>query len=232
MERKPMMVNCFFRKRHDNMTSAAKLTLRLVFLLALATQAQQAVTQDPIQIAEEEAVRRQEASIRLLHKLDEAVTFQKRNQLVDAAKLYQEAVALIPYVQVGNPVVDLEKKQALAGLDGVREKLARQAMSRGEMAEALAQVEAALKVDPTNESLRNLKAEIDKRTVEMQGMSPSPELVKTIPEIRKERVDIATQVQSAKFLYEMGKYKEAEENLVQILKTDPSNKTAPYYQSP
>jgi general secretion pathway protein D len=211
------------------MTSAAKITLRLVFFLAIATQAQQAVTPDPVQIAEEEAVRRQEATIRLHIKLDEAVAAQRRNQLVEAAKLYQEAVVLSPMAQVGNATVDLEKKQALAGLDGVREKLARQDMARGEMAEALAQVQAALKVDPNNETLRNLKAEIDKRTVEMQGMTPSPDLVKTIPDIQKQKVEVSTMVQNAKLLYEMGKYKEAEDILLQVLKIDPSNKTAPYY---
>jgi tetratricopeptide (TPR) repeat protein len=211
------------------MTSAAKITLRLVFLLAMAAQAQQAVTQDPVQIAEEEAVRRQEATIRLHIKLDQAVAAQKRNQLMDAAKLYQEAVSLSPLAQVGNPAVELEKRQALAGLDAVREKLARQDMARGEMAEALAQVQAALKLDPNNETLRNLKAEVDKRTEEMQGRSPSPEVIKTIPDIKKEKVEIATKVQNAKLLYEMGKYNDAEVILLQVLKEDPSNKTAPYY---
>src|SRR5271170_6887911 len=144
------------------MTSAAKITFRLVFFLAIALQAQPSAAQDSVQIAEEEAVRRQEATIRLHMKLDQAMAAQKRNELVEAAKLYQEAVALVPFVQVGNAMVDTEKRQALAGLDGVREKLARQAMARGEMVEALAQVEAALKVDPNNESLRKLKREIDK----------------------------------------------------------------------
>jgi general secretion pathway protein D len=211
------------------MTSAAKITLRLVFFLAISLQAQQSATQDPVQIAEEEAVRRQEATIRLHIKLDQALAAQKRNQLVDAAKLYQEAVALSPFVQVGNGAVDLEKKQALAGLDDVREKLARQAMSRGESAEALAQVEAALKVDPNNESLRKLKAEIDKRTVEMQGMVPSPDFMKTVPDIKKQQMDVATKIQNAKLLYEMGKYDDAEVMFVQILKIDPANKPAAYY---
>lgn len=211
------------------MTSAVKITFRLVFILAVLLQVQRSIAQDSVQIAEEEAVRRQEATIRLHLKLDQAVAAQKRGQLTEAAKLYQEAVALTPLVQVGNPTVDLEKRQALAGLDGVREKLARQAMARGEMAEALAQVEAALKVDPNNESLRKLKREIENRTVAMQGTVPSPELVKTIPDMKKEKVDIATQVQNAKLLYEMGKYSEATNILNRILKEDPSNKTAPYY---
>src|SRR5271157_3021093 len=178
------------------MRCAAKITLGLIFFLAVSSPAQQAAAPDPVQIAEEEAVRRQEATIRLHMKLDQAVAAQKRNQLIEAAKLYQEAVALSPLVQVGNAAVDLEKKQALAGLDGVREKLARQDMARGEMAEALAQAEAALKVDPNNESLRNLKAEIDQRTVQMQGMVPSPDLVKTIPQIKKEKIEVATRVQN------------------------------------
>jgi len=211
------------------MTSAAKITLRLVFFLAISVQAHQSTPQDSVQIADEEAVRRQEATIRLHMKLDQAVAAQKRGQLVEAAKLYQEAVALIPYVQVGNAAVDLEKRQGLAGLDTVREKLARQAMERGEMAEALAQVQAALKVDPTNESLRKLEREIEKRTVEMQGTVPSPDLVKTIPDLKKDKVDVATQVQNAKLLYEMGKYDEATNILNQIIKKDPSNPTAPYY---
>src|SRR5580698_6034474 len=118
------------------MTSAAKNTFRLVFFLAISIQAQQATTQDPVQIAEEEALRRQEATIVLHMKLDEAMAALKRNELIDAAKLYQEAVAKIPFVQVGNPTVDLEKSEALAGLDTVREKLARQAMARGDMGEA------------------------------------------------------------------------------------------------
>ena len=211
------------------MTSAAKNTFRLVFFLAISIQAQQATTQDPVQIAEEEALRRQEATIRLHMKLDQAAAALKRDQLVEAAKLYQEAVVKIPYVQVGNPQVDLEKREAVMGLDVVRQKLAREAMRRGDMSEALSQVQSALKFDSNNEALRDLKAEIDKRTVEMQGTVPSPELVKTIPDIQKEKIEVATQVQNAKLLYEMGKYDRAELILIHVIKEDPDNKTAPYY---
>lgn len=233
------------------MTSAAKTTLRLVFFLAVSLQARQTTPQAPVQmsdtnaigvpvgrpttaedavqIAEDEAVRRQEATIRLHIVLNQAMAAQKRGQLTEAAKLYQEAVSLRPFVQVGNPEVDLEKKQALAGLDAVREQIARDEMNRGEMAEALAQADAALKFDPYNESLRKLKDEIEKRTADMQGMVPSPDVVKTIPEVKKQKIDVATKVQNAKLLYEMGKYDDAEAILNQALKADPSNKTASYY---
>lgn len=211
------------------MTSAVKISFPLACLLALSLQAQQAMNPNPVQIAEEEAVRRQEATIRLHIKLEQAVAAQKKDQLFDAAKLYQEAVALIPFAQVGNAAVDFEKQQALAGLDNVREKLARQFMERGEMAEASAQVDAALKVDPNNEKLRKLRAEIDHRTKEMQGTVPSPDVVAKLPDIRKEKIDVGTKIQNAKLLYEMGKYDEAEAILTGVLKTDPSNRTAPYY---
>jgi general secretion pathway protein D len=225
------------------MKPAAQLfTLPLVFLLALSTQtpashaqdagatvSPAAGTENPIVTAEEEAVRRQEATIRLHIKLDEATASEKRGQLVDAAKRYQEAVALIPFVQVGSPAVDQEKKDAVGGLDRVREVLARRAIAQRNYAEASDQVVAALKVDPTNEKLRQLKVEIDRANVEQQGTVPSPDLVKTIPAYEKEKVDIATMVQNAKLLYEMGKYDEAEGVLKLVLKRDPSNRAAPYY---
>src|SRR5665213_22451 len=215
------------------MRSAAKNTLRLAFFLAASVPwsllAQQAATQDSVQIAEEEAVRRQEKTIQLHITLEQAQAAQKRNQLVDAAKLYQQAVADIPDVQVGNPAVDLDKRQAVAGLDVVREKLARQAIAGGDMAVASAQVEAALKVDPNNESLIRLREEIDKRIVDQRGSVPSPDLIKTIPVFQKEKVDIGTKLQNAKLLYEMGRYDDAEITLKQVIKLDPSNKTAAYY---
>lgn len=209
------------------MRPAAKLTL--IFLFAISLPVRQSFAQDAVSIAEEEAVRRQERTIQLHMTLQQAEAAQKRGQLEDAGKLYMKAVSDIPFVQVGNPTVDQEKKQALAGFDSVSEKLARHDMDQGDMTGALARIDAALIVDPNNESLRRLKIEINKRTVQMQGTVPSPDYVKMIPEIKKEKMDVATQVQNAKLLYEMGKYDQAEDILNKILKEDPSNKTAPYY---
>jgi general secretion pathway protein D len=222
----------YFNKQHHTMTSAAKTTLRLVLLLAVpmqALQAQPSTVQDPVQIAEDEAVRREDATIRLHIILDQAMAAQKQNQLVEAARFYQEAVTLGPSVRVGNPAIEAEKARALAGLDAVRVQLTRQAMAHGDMAGAMLQVDVALKSDPRNETLRQLKAEVEKRTGEMRGTVPSPELVKTIPDFKKQQVELATKIQNAKLLYEMGKYDEAEVILREVLKADPGNKTAPYY---
>ncbi len=139
------------------MTSAAKLSLRLAFLMAISLHAQPASTDNPVQMAEEEAVRRQEATVQLHRKLEQAHAAQMRNELPDAAKLYQEAVALIPTVQVGSPAVDAEKQGAITGLDAVRDKLAREALATGNVTEALTQVDLAVTIDPNNEALRHAK---------------------------------------------------------------------------
>ncbi len=182
-----------------------------------------------MEIANDEAVRRQEATIRLHHTLEQARDALQRNQWVQAAKFYQEAVADIPYVQVGSPAVDAEKREAVAGLDGVRARLAREALSAGNVIEANTQIDAALKVDPDNEILRQLKAEILQRQAEQVGTVPSPDLLKQLPAFEQQKIDIATRVQNGKLLYEMGKYNEAEAILNQVVKDDPSNRSAPYY---
>jgi type II secretory pathway component GspD/PulD (secretin) len=125
--------------------------------------------------------------------------------------------------------VDTEKAEAVAGLDAVREKLARMALAAGDMIEADYQADAALKVDPNNESLRRLKAEIKQREAEQLGRVPSPDMLRRAPALEKEKIDIATRVQNAKFLYEMGKYNEAEAILTEVVKDDPGNRSAPYY---
>jgi type II secretory pathway component GspD/PulD (secretin)/tetratricopeptide (TPR) repeat protein len=212
------------------MRSAVKTSLRLAFLLAISLHAQPAApVENPADLAADTAVRRQEATIRMHLKLEQARDALKRNQLVEAAKSYQEAVMLIPEAQVGNPAVDAEKKEAVTGLDTVRTKLARQALATGNLTAADTEVDAALKVDSNNADLIRLKAEIKQRQIESLGRVPSPDMLSRVPEYEREKLAIATRVQNAKFLYEMGKYDEAEAILVQVVKDDPSNRTAPYY---
>jgi type II secretory pathway component GspD/PulD (secretin)/tetratricopeptide (TPR) repeat protein len=203
--------------------------MRLAFLLAISLHAQPAPVENPVEIANDEAVRRQEATIQLHLKLEQARDAIKRNQMKEAAKYYQEAVAQIPNSQVGSPTVDAEKREAVAGLDAVREKLARLALAVGDTIEANSEVDAALKVDPNNENLRRLKLEIKQLEAQQLGRVPGPDMLARAPALEKEKIDIATRVQNAKFLYEMGKFNEAEAILVQVVKDDPSNRSAPYY---
>jgi type II secretory pathway component GspD/PulD (secretin) len=211
------------------MKSLVKNSAGLAFLLAISLQAQPTATEDPQRIAEEEAVRRANQTILLHRKLDEAQAALRRNQLATAANLYLEAVNHIPLAEVGKPSVEADKRAALAGLDSTEMALARQAMASGDMISANARVAVALKEDPNNEEVRKLKAEIDLRTKEQAGRVPSPEMLKRIPEVEKQKVEIAERVQNAKLLYEMGKLSESEAILVQVLRDDPSNGMAPYY---
>jgi len=174
------------------MTSAAKISARLVFLLAISLHAQPVPVENPVEIANDEAVRRQEATIQMHRKLEQARDSVKRSQWPEAAKFYQEAVFQIPNAQVGNPAVDNEKHEAVAGLDAVREKLARMALAAGNIIEANNQVESALKADPDNEKLRRLQADIKQREIEQLGRVPSPDVILRAPGFEKEKIDIAT----------------------------------------
>lgn len=211
------------------MSFAVKNSVALALLLAVSLQAQPAQTEDPQRIAEEEAVRRAHQTLLLHRKVEEAQAALRRNELANAANLYLEAVGHIPLAEVGKPSVEADKQAALAGLDSTEMALARQAMAAGDMVSANSRVAVALKEDPNNEEVRRLKAEIDKRTAEQAGRVPSPDLIKRIPDIEKQKVDIATRVQNAKLLYEMGKLGEAEAVLNQVLREDPANRTASYY---
>ncbi|MGO8700344.1 MAG: tetratricopeptide repeat protein, partial [Limisphaerales bacterium] len=214
-------------KRH--ITSVVINSVGLAFLLALSLPAQPVQTEDAQRIAEEEAVRRANQTVLLHRKLEEAQAALKRNELANAANLYLEAVGHIPLAEVGKPSVEAEKRAALAGLDSTEMALARQAMAVGDMITANSRVAVALKEDPNNEEVRLLKAEIDKRTVEQAGRVPSPDVLKQVPDMEKQKVEIATRIQNAKLLYEMGRLDRAEAILVQVLREDPPNRTAPYY---
>ena len=210
------------------MRPAAKITTSLVFFLAFSLHAQ-TNTPDAIQIAQEEAVRRQAATTDMERALQAADAAKKRNEILNAAKLYQDAVTNFPFVQVDNPGVDAEKKAALAGLDETREVLARAYMKVGEMSAASDQVNAALRYDPSNEKLRILKKEIDLNAAAQMGHVASPEIRNQIPGFQRTNVTVATMVQNGKLLYEMGRLDEAEAILLQALAIDPANMAAPYY---
>src|SRR5262249_43403889 len=69
----------------------------------------------------------------------------------------------------------------------------------------------------------------DKAMVEQQGLVPDVETQARIPTIQKEKVNINTQVQDARVLFEMGKMKEAKAILKEAIKQDPQNQAAYYY---
>jgi tetratricopeptide (TPR) repeat protein len=210
------------------MTPAAKITTSLVFFLAFSLHAQSSAS-SAIQVAQEEAVRRQAATVDMETALQAADAAKKRNEILNAAKLYQDAVTNSPYVQKDNPKVEAEKRAALAGLDETREVLARAYMKVGELAAAADQVNAALKYDPANEKLQVLKKEIDLNAAAQMGHVPSPDILRQIPGYQRTNLTVATMVQNGKLLYEMGRLDEAEQVLLQAVAIDPASVSAPYY---
>ena len=209
------------------MIKAATLTLglSLIFAGALPIHAQLS----PSQAAEEEAVRRQEATRQLHLKLFDAQAAQRKGDLSGAAKIYEEAIALFPRIGVGSAAVEKDKRDSVSGLVQVRLQLARLAQGRGDLVEAEAHIERARKVDPKNETVLAFKRDNDRMKAAQLGNIPDAQTLSRVPEVQAEKTAAATLVQSGKLLFELGKLEEAEAKFKQALKLDPSNQAATYY---
>lgn len=79
-------------------------------------------------LAVNEAVLRQSKTIELRQKLAEAAATAQRNDVIDAAKLYQDAVTLAD--EIGHAGIEPETQMAIAGLSAADMALARDAQSR------------------------------------------------------------------------------------------------------
>jgi beta-lactamase regulating signal transducer with metallopeptidase domain len=101
-----------------------------------------------VQAATAEAVRRQANLIELRRTLDQAATTKKQGDLKTAAQLYEKALCLVSDIGVG---VEGESKETMAGLTGARMQLAEDARKAGSPAEAEAQANRLLQVNPTKE---------------------------------------------------------------------------------
>ncbi len=212
------------------MRDAAKLFVLLTALvIAPLLRAQPASGLDANAIAEEEAVKRQEATIRLHQTVIQAADAEKKHRLVDASKLYQAAWNLVPLTVVGDPHADADKVAASDGLVRTRVALAERAQKNGDLLAAQKELNDALNVQPQNEKLRIAKIEIDRMVFESKGQVPDDNTLRRIPEVQKEKIDIGTHIQNGKLLYEMGKLRDAEAELKMAIKIDPNSKAAYYY---
>jgi general secretion pathway protein D len=204
---------------------AATLPLGLTLLLATVTVSH---AQSPAQeTAVNEAIMRQANRIALRQKLADAYAAQQRNDLPNAAKLYDDAWALVQNIGVGN--VEAEAAQARAGLASVRLELARAAQHRSDYRDANVQVNDVLRVDPSNAEALDLKRANEKLLAEQAGLVPDQDTQARVPGIMKEKVDLSTKVQNARVLFELGKIDEAIEILKEVVKQDPQNQAAYYY---
>ena len=196
----------------------------LLFATAAAVPAQVAPTDEAIK----EAVRREANKIVLRQKLAEAQSAQAKNDLGNAAKLYEVCWILTQSVGAG---VESETDQVVFGLTTVRLELAQSARRRGEFKEAERQINGVLRLDPKNETALAFQKENNRALAAQAGRVPNQEVLDQLPGIHSIKVHAATLVQDGRVLFEAGKLNDAEVKLNLALKEDPGNRGADYYLS-
>jgi tetratricopeptide (TPR) repeat protein len=208
------------------MTKAAPLSLGFILLLAAA--AMLPAQTSPTDVAVNEAVLRQANTIILRQKLLDAKNTALRGDLPGAAKLYEDANALVEQIGSGIPE---EKAQTISGLASTWLTLARQAQSQGDLHEADTRVRRVLKVDPQNPAALAFKKNNDRALASMRGKMPDEATSQQVQYITKDKTEAGTLVQDGKLLYEMGKFDEAEVKLKEAVALDPDNEGAFYYMT-
>ncbi len=212
------------------MTKAVSVPLGLILILAGALLSP-AQTNSPTDMAVSEAVLRQANTVVLRQKLVLAKDAATRGDLVVAARLYEDAYALVQ--QIGSGIPD-ETAQTISGLVAVRMELAREAQRQGDITglrEADTQVNRVLKVDPQNPAAMAFKKQNDRLIASLRGKVPDDATLQQVPMIANDKTQAETLVRDGKLLYEMGKFEEAEVKLQQALKLDPRSQGAFYYLS-
>ena len=157
----------------------------------------------PAQTAEEEAVRRQENTILLRRLLKDAREVREKDDLVAAAKLYEEAWTMVQ--RVGVAAIEKESQETVAGFTAVYLELAKKSYSRAQYIEAKNQVSRVLRIDPKNEDGQALMAKVDKTLKELEGRLQRKDTLSYLQEVARDRVTVGTLVQDGKLFYEMGK---------------------------
>src|SRR5262245_62074681 len=166
---------------------AATLSLCLTSLLAAASLSHlQAADQES---AVNEAVMRQANRITLRQKLADALAAQERQDLPNAAKLYDDCWSLVQGIGSN---VEAEAAQTRSGLAAVRMQMARNAQHAGNYRSASTQVDDVLRVDPSNAEAIEFKRGNDKLLSEQQGKLPDVDTAARVPALMKEKIDAAT----------------------------------------
>ena len=197
----------------------------LCLITVLAAPALRAQTSDAAALATDEAVRRQALLIKLKQELADAISAQQRNDLTESARLYNEC---FQNAQIIGPPADPERAEIIDGRNTVLLALARDDQSRHDYQQAEVRLKLILATDPQN--MAALQAEKENKAIldAQAGLVPSASVLAMRPTIKSNEVQVATLVQDGKFLYEAGKYDEADVKLKQALAMDPAN--LPAYQ--
>jgi tetratricopeptide (TPR) repeat protein len=212
-------------KPEATMTKAVSALFGFILILAGAPAAP-AQTNSAQNIAVTEAVLRQANTIVLRQKLVEARDAAAHNDLLVAAKLYEDAYQLVQ--QIGSGIPD-ETAQTVSGLVFVRLELARAAQRDGNLHEADVQISRALKVQPGNPEVVAFKKQNDRMIAAQRGRVPDEQTVQEAMATADTKTQANTLVRDGKLFYEMGKFDEAQAKLEEALKLDPTSEGAYYY---
>jgi type II secretory pathway component GspD/PulD (secretin)/tetratricopeptide (TPR) repeat protein len=201
----------------------------LIVLLICAPARFASAQADASQTAQEEAVRRQDAIIQLGQHLSDAKAAEAKGRFPEAGKAYEAAIALFPRLGQGDPKVEAQRAEVVAGFVKIRLSLARRAQEKADLGEADRQIKRALNVDPQNETVLALQRANDKAMLAAQGTIPTPGMVSRIPEFKAEKVRSYELVQDGRVLLDAGKLDEAEAHFKEAMALYPQNTAASYY---
>jgi tetratricopeptide (TPR) repeat protein len=207
------------------MTKAVLFPIPFIVLLAITVAPAQTST-SYMDTATQIAVMRQANMIELHQKLDDANMAVQQKDLVAAAKLYEDAYALVQQIGPGDQA---EAAQTVAGLTSVRMALAREDQRQGDYHGADEQVSRVLIVNPTDQEAIEFKKENDQLIAQTRGTRPDAATLDRVPAIQNQKADAATLARDGQMLFEMGQLEDAEAKLNQALKLDPDNQGANYY---
>lgn len=183
---------------------------------------------DPVAIAEEEALRRQERKLVLDENLLRAKRLQKEKNFTDAAKLYEEAIGHAKLLG-GVETVEKSYREALAGLIHCRIQQGVAFQEAYKFKEAAAEVDKILPFDPRNAQAENFKRFNERVEAAHRGRLPSQQVLTRQPELLEERTAVLQLVRDGQLYWQMGEYEEAKKRLEEAIKKDPVNEAAYFY---
>ena len=220
------------KNRKSKLTKAGVLFCSALLLAAwieLDVQAQNApVVKTPAQVAEEEAVRRQEAVVQIRTYLDQADKARADRNWTEAARLYGDAYKTLS--QVGQAGATDEYRRIAVGITEVSVYEAQQALKRGDYELAIEKLDYALRIDPTSIKAQNARESALQQRALAKNRVTSREIREHQEDMTREKDQVNQIVHDAKMLYEMGSYQKAHEKIEEALKIAPDNRTAQYYQ--
>ena len=203
------------KNRKSKLTKAGVLFCSALLLAAwieLDVQAQNApVVKTPAQVAEEEAVRRQEAVVQIRTYLDQADKARADRNWTEAARLYGDAYKTLS--QVGQAGATDEYRRIAVGITEVSVYEAQQALKRGDYELAIEKLDYALRIDPTSIKAQNARESALQQRALAKNRVTSREIREHQEDMTREKDQVNQIVHDAKMLYEMGSYQKAHEKI-------------------